>query len=197
MSTEKQRFFAKVKKSRSGTKCWNWTATGTFASNEFKRLVRPRRWMWAYVHGGQLPDDEHIVRATCGNSKCVKPDHLYLFWKGTRSETHCSRGHEITDDNGYWLADGTWLCRPCKRDLARKYRRDPKFRAKQVEQSRTYMASHPDKYVQKKAKQRERYATDPEYRERVREASRLRRERKRRERQGATGDKGPTSAGRW
>lgn len=186
-NTEEQRFFAKVKKSRRADGCWTWTATGTFASRKFGRLVRPRRWMWAHVHDGQLPDSDRIVRVRCGNSDCVRPEHLYLFWKGRRSDTHCSRGHSISDDNGYWLTDGTWLCRPCKRDLARKYREDPEFRAKQVEQSRTYMAEHPEKYEAKKIRQRERYAMDPAYRAKIREASKRRRE-KRRESQAQTAE---------
>lgn len=175
-NTEERRFFAKVKKARRADGCWTWTATGTFASRQFGRLVRPRRWMWAYTHDGQLPGPDQIVRVNCGNFACVRPEHLYLFWKGRRSDTHCSRDHLITQDNGYWLEDGTWLCRPCKRDLARKYRTDPQFRAKQVEQSRTYMAAHPEKYEAKKDRQRQRYATDPAYREMIRQAAKRRRE---------------------
>lgn len=86
---------------------------------------------WSYEHFvGPIPDGLDLDHL-CRNRWCVKPEHLEPV---TRAEnlrrafdrTHCSKGHEFTEENTY-TRPGTnqRLCRTCLRakNRARKSRR--------------------------------------------------------------------------
>lgn len=66
------RFWANVHKT---PECWLWTGQ----SGEFfvgKRHLRPARISYA-LHHGPAPSSL-VVHQTCGNARCVNPDHLTL-----------------------------------------------------------------------------------------------------------------------
>lgn len=175
-SKDYERFLARIQHAPDGSGCWLWTKAMSFWSSRDRTLMTPRRWILEYMHGEPVPAD-HIVRARCGNKRCVMPDHLYLVWKGTRDATHCSRGHVLDEVNGYWTSSGSWVCRPCKRDYMRTARQNEEFRRRQREHSATYQRRHPERYREKLARNRRRYAEDLEYRQRQLDNTRRRRSR--------------------
>ncbi|MCA4132025.1 hypothetical protein [Arthrobacter sp. M4] len=188
-ATDAERFWEKVDKEAGrldGTGCWVWTASGRFGLSNGRSSVTPRRYAWEALQQelglGSLTQDE-ILRMACGRSACVNPGHMQKGAKPLRrpGSRTCARGHTMDADNGYWAKDGTWVCRPCKRDHSRRYRQDPQFRADQAAASARYIAADPQRAERKKQRQRQRYRDDPDYRARIRAAARERRARKKAE----------------
>lgn len=72
------RFWAKVDKSDADG-CWPWTAArdrdGYGAFKVDGRMWRAPRWIFLENNDQPLGDDE-MVRHTCDNPPCVRPDHL-------------------------------------------------------------------------------------------------------------------------
>lgn len=72
------RFWAKVDKSDADG-CWTWTAArdrdgyGHFKFE--RRMWRAPRWIFNQTQDEPLADDE-LVRHTCDNPPCVRPEHL-------------------------------------------------------------------------------------------------------------------------
>lgn len=69
----------------------------------------------------------------CETKRCVNPEHLVAetfrehmrrhpfnarpYWERMRRRTHCTSGHEFTEANTYWRADGRGRrCRVCRRE---------------------------------------------------------------------------------
>lgn len=96
------------------TKCWNWTGAISHKGggvplqnvtrlNGSKQNVSVKRLLWAEVN--ELPEFKFELWNTCGNSKCVNPDHqitntpVNRFWLQT----------EIPKDkeDGCWIWVGT------------------------------------------------------------------------------------------
>lgn len=75
MSTEADRFFAKVEKTND---CWLWRAATTVGYGVFKRatkvLVYAHRWSYEH-HVGPIPEGLHIDHL-CRVRACVNPAHL-------------------------------------------------------------------------------------------------------------------------
>jgi len=72
-----QRFWSYVTKTRD---CWNWNG-GLFSNGygQFRvgtKKVKAHRFSWI-INGGFLPD-KYILLHKCDNSRCVRPDHLFL-----------------------------------------------------------------------------------------------------------------------
>jgi DNA-binding CsgD family transcriptional regulator len=73
-----ERFWAKVEKEGHGG-CWIWTGYvlpdggGPFYSYAYKKNLRPRRYVWKTLRQDPVP---HIVITSCGNDRCLNPDHL-------------------------------------------------------------------------------------------------------------------------
>lgn len=94
---------------------------------------------YALAHEGMLPANL-VVRHTCDNTRCVRPDHLLIGtqaannrdrwmrgrYAGTtygaqrREATHCKRGHEYTPENTRWYRGGR-RCKTCLREDQRAF----------------------------------------------------------------------------
>ena len=72
------RFWRKVRKTRT---CWLWTGAGSGnGSGYFKpngKTVKASHISWQ-IANGESPAKGMFVAPTCGNKKCVRPDHLQL-----------------------------------------------------------------------------------------------------------------------
>jgi hypothetical protein len=73
------RFWSKVRRDADG--CWEWLARvdrggyGIFSVTR-KKLARAHRLSWLLSGGGDL--GAACLLHTCGNHRCVRPDHLYV-----------------------------------------------------------------------------------------------------------------------
>jgi len=119
-----ERFWPHVEKTKS---CWNWKAGLDSHGYGFIKLnkVNAKAYRVAYeLVKGPIPEGKQIDHL-CRNRKCVNPDHLepvtrrenILRGEGVSAinarKTHCSRGHEYTEENTY-LYKGQRRFRVCK-----------------------------------------------------------------------------------
>ena len=133
----------------SEDECWNYTgplrpdgygntAHAGRVNGKKKRIATHRAMYELYV--GQIPLDLTIDHM-CRNRACGNPKHLRILtiWENCRNNrwairTHCSKGHEYTDENTYYgkqrKSNGGPMreCRACKRAQA-KGRRNAKQKA--------------------------------------------------------------------
>jgi hypothetical protein len=111
--TQLQRLFKKVK--QEGT-CWVWHGTifkgnCLFAFTEADGKKVPRRVQRVmYALFRTEPTGDYRFKKTCGNKRCVNPDHLVL-----RSMTKdvCINGHPYDKENSHVLKNGARQCRAC------------------------------------------------------------------------------------
>ena len=109
--------------------CWDWV--GCVARSGYGRLRDGRgntrnahRVMYERLRG-PIPTGLQIDHL-CRNRRCVNPDHLEPVTQRVNllrgktlvarqaAQTHCKRGHPLTEDNIYRL-NGSRRCRSCKR----------------------------------------------------------------------------------
>jgi len=69
---EHERFFALCLPGPDGHVFFDGGDSG-FRLNTGKR-IRPQRWWWMHVHGGQLDPKQDVV-PTCGERACINPEH--------------------------------------------------------------------------------------------------------------------------
>ena len=85
VSTE-EAFWTRVEK-RGPDGCWIWRGSSTYRGHLFHvgggKRVSAARFSWEMVHG-TIQGQQH-VRAACGASSCVNPDHLRLGGTNRRS----------------------------------------------------------------------------------------------------------------
>lgn len=119
--------------------CWEWQAAtkkGYGAFNLNGRNVSAHRLSYE-LSVGPIPEGQ-ILRHTCDNRPCVRPDHLIpgthkdntqdMLDRGRASggragATHCIHGHEFTPENTYWEPRG-WgrACKKCRRIRVQEFR---------------------------------------------------------------------------
>ena len=149
--TVAQRLLAQVR-ANADTECWEWTGPLMYPGGrpypsfdaldeQFAHRVSFRLWF------GPIPPD-HFVLQACDGSFCINPFHLFTIARGDAvhlwnsgtsrpPQTHCKRGHELTDDNvvgntttvirgGVRTTVRTRLCRICAKDRQRRnYKKPP------------------------------------------------------------------------
>lgn len=145
-----QAFWSRVAGRSLPDDCWRWSTTGRVKLAEPGCTLSPRRMAWILLEAElalEPLDEDHVLRLLCVQKRCVNLRHMHRVHKPVRDPdvTSCARGHEMTDENGYRAADGTWVCRPCKREHMRRYRDDPVFRVAQAAAARCYMERHPER----------------------------------------------------
>ena len=121
--------------------CWIWTAS--VDGSGYGKYLRDGRLVGAHrvayeVVVGPIPDGLEIDHL-CKVRNCVNPAHMEAVTHRENtlrsdspvvalySETHCSKGHEWTEENTY-IKKGGRECRICRRDRNREYMREYRAR---------------------------------------------------------------------
>lgn len=92
----------------SETGCWLWTgpmANGKYPVLSVKDRGRSARHLAYELRHGQLERATRL-RSSCGNLRCVNPEHLSL-------RDRCARNHPY-EGNSFFNADGLRRCRACE-----------------------------------------------------------------------------------
>jgi hypothetical protein len=86
------------------------------------RRLRPACAIWQLAYGSN-PGAKVAVVAVCGNSRCVRLDHLRAGRIGRRPLARCGRGH-LLDERNLWVSpnSGRRGCRSCAALRARRRR---------------------------------------------------------------------------
>lgn len=118
------------------TGCWIWT--GSKSRDGYGRVRRGEvasRWVYQILRG-EIREGLELDHL-CKNRICVNPDHLEPvthkenilrgdgFAPKHKLKTHCSKGHEFTEENTYLRGkkgDGGRWCRECGRIATKKWR---------------------------------------------------------------------------
>lgn len=113
------RFHEKYEVEASG--CWVWTASryrnGYAYLWDGERNVIAHRFSYERLVG-RIPDGMEIDHL-CNVRACVNPQHFELVdhaenrRRSRERKTHCSRGHEFTEESTYWFR-GNRYCRTCR-----------------------------------------------------------------------------------
>jgi hypothetical protein len=164
-----------------GDGCWRWlggTSGGYGKVQVDGRQVPVHRLAYEFAIGPIPPG--LVLDHLCRNTRCVRPEHLEAVStaenilrgngpaaRNARKE-RCPRGHLYSDANTYVTRTSSRQCLACR-----------SMRTPDPEVSRRATAkwkrANPNYQERANARRRERYATDPAYRERVRTAVRARR----------------------
>lgn len=117
--------------------CWIWIGYvdpedgyGRFKAGGVARRVH----RLAYARWVDDLDERVIVEQSCGDRRCVKPDHLKVISYAESAaqavnpiadnmhKTACDRGHPFDAQNTYPIPGGGRACRTCRREWMREYR---------------------------------------------------------------------------
>lgn len=108
-----ERFWSKV--DRSG-ECWEWTAAlarGRPHCRYDGRTMPGRKASWL-IANGPVPKGA-VVRGTCGNQLCVRPDHLELSTKAEMARrNHPGREYDFSSSDRQRMAEMYRACRSCE-----------------------------------------------------------------------------------
>jgi hypothetical protein len=118
-------------------RCWIWTGrTDDYGYGHIKvagRTLKTHRVAWT-LERGEIPADlvlDHHHHSTCGNPRCVNPDHLEPVTNRENirrgksptavnaMKTHCKRGHPLSGDN-VTIQHGRRNCRLCQKERRAK-----------------------------------------------------------------------------
>jgi hypothetical protein len=156
--------------------CWLFPVA---EGNRYGRIMVEGRVKMAHRLAYELavgPISEGLtIDHLCRRTACINPAHLesvtvaenILRGDGpaarNRKKTRCLRGHVYDEANTYRAADGSRKCKACRAAQPR----NPVAADAAVARWRE---RHPEYKKRANARRRERYASDPEYRERVKRA---------------------------
>ena len=127
------------------TGCWEWTGArdrGGYGSVNWEGSARGAHRVVYTLLVGQVPGDlelDHVRARGCVFRHCVNPGHLEpvtvkvnrqrqrlsILTALNAAKTHCSNGHEFTEENTRIRVDGARECKTCSRLKTRKaYRKN-------------------------------------------------------------------------
>lgn len=142
--TWEQRFWTRVEKTDT---CWLWRGgLGGKGGTRYGIWNTPtgrtsaHRVSWILLRG-HLFDHEHIDHL-CGNTLCVRPDHLEPVSPSENRRrqrerlTHCKYGHELSGGNLFVDSRGHRGCVTCRRRINLEYSRTPRARALNTKRQR-------------------------------------------------------------
>jgi hypothetical protein len=117
--------------------CWLWTGPPTkdggygqirWVSLDPNGPIRTHRVAWLLTHG-EIPARMHLHHR-CETPLCCNPAHLELLTPGEHTHVHHGEGCSI--HGPYDSRQGTKpRCLTCDRELKRRLRADPEFRARE------------------------------------------------------------------
>ena len=157
LDSDWERFDVKVEKGERGCLLWTGAKTSTNGYGQLwvdgrlqlaHRLAYERRY-------GSIPDGL-VIDHICRVRSCVNPEHLRavsdkentLAGVGPAAvnarKTHCSNGHEYTEENTTLRSNGRRECRICKQEQDRLYRQKHKA------EIRKYQRATAHKYLARK-----------------------------------------------
>lgn len=135
-----QLFWTRVTKTES---CWLYNRA---SKNGYARIsvlgyvTQAHQLSWMIANDRFIPKGM-VIRHSCDNPTCVRPDHLVLGtqadnmqdmvrrgragrrYRNSRSDqTHCKRGHPLSGENVWTSAAGSRVCKTCSSDRQRAMR---------------------------------------------------------------------------
>ncbi len=136
----KEKFLKALTKEGPGD-CWNWGGRKRADGYGLFGYTEGHKWHRVYAHRfsyelfvGPIPAGL-VIDHLCRNPSCVNPEHLepvphevniargFSPWAVNARKTHCKRGHEFTLENTWVNTKGHRVCRTCKREYQRTWRR--------------------------------------------------------------------------
>lgn len=89
-----------------------------------RRTTLVHNYIYRNFNEQEIPEGMLVI-ASCGNKKCLAPQHLVLknrkehilttdsVWAINARKTHCPKGHEYTEDNTFIMSSGARACIQC------------------------------------------------------------------------------------
>jgi hypothetical protein len=137
--TDEERFWPKVIKLDS---CWIWVgAKNRKGYGQFSVSGRSRSaHRWSYEQANGYVSSGLVLDHLCRVPSCVRPDHMEPVTNAENirrgsgisvrraAQTHCTHGHQFTEENTYRNKRGNRHCRTCAIDSAkRRYAANPEM----------------------------------------------------------------------
>jgi hypothetical protein len=145
-------FVAKID-ATSATGCWNWTGHVTIYG--YGQFWNGERKVYAHRHSyetfvGPIPEGLDIDHL-CRNRRCVNFLHMEpvtrqvnllrgeTFPAARAAQTHCFRGHSLSEDNLYITpSTGSRQCQICRKENYRRWVKENRERRRELDRAHYY-----------------------------------------------------------
>lgn len=91
--------------------CWIYTGHSAYGWGNRGGFPMLRRTY--EKHKGPVPPG-HYITQTCGNDRCVNPDHFKAVTGRKAMQVECIHGHPLSGENLYFDKQGRRQCWACK-----------------------------------------------------------------------------------